>query len=151
MCKKCKVRTKVVSKVIIEELGDDATWVPPPAPKVVGKVESPFKKSLVGTMKETKVSWKSLEKIMQDALEVSHEMLSQTTALVGLVELVVQGKQFMRTREMGRLESDGEELLTRWTSKKRKGKAKEIEPEGEAEEEGELEEEPEDVDMTLAE
>ena len=78
-------------------------------------------------------------------------MLSQTTALVELVELVVQGKCFVRTREMGRPESDREELPTRW-SKKGKGKAKEAElEEEELEEEGEPKVEPEDVDMTLAE
>ena len=73
-------------------------------------------------------------------------------ALVDLVELVVQGKRFVRTREMGRLESDGEELPTRW-SKKGKGKAKEDELEEEPEEDGDVEEEdePEDVDMTLTE
>ena len=52
---------------------------------------------------------------------------------------------------MGWLESDREELPTRW-SKKGKGKAKEVEPEEEEpEEEGEPEEELEDVNMTLAE
>ena len=71
-------------------------------------------------------------------------------ALVDLVELVVQGKHFVRMREMGQPESDGEELLTRW-SKKGKGKAKEAKLEEEVEKEGELEVEPEDVDMTLAE
>ena len=87
---------------------------------------------------------------MWDALEVSWDMLSQTMALVDLVELVVQGKCFMRTREMGQPESNREELPTRW-SKKGKGKAQEAELEEEAEEEGEPEVEPEDVDMTLAE
>ena len=105
-------------------------------------------------VKEMKVSWKSSERIVWDALEVSREMLSQMTALVDLVKLVVQGKRFVRTREMGRPESDREELLTKW-SKKGKGKAKvdesEEEPEedGEAEGEGEPEVELEDVDMTL--
>ena len=137
-------------KAIIKESGDDVMWVPPPAPKVVRKAESLFEKALVGIVKEMKESRKSSEKIMQDVLEVLCEMLSQTTALVDLVELVVQGKRFVRTREMGQLESGGEELLMRW-SKKGKGKAKEIELEEEVEEEGELEEELEDVDMTLAE
>ena len=45
--KKRKVRSKVISKVIIEESGDDMTWVLPPAPKVIGKAESPFEKALV--------------------------------------------------------------------------------------------------------
>ena len=126
---------------------------PLPAPKVVGKAELPFEKALVGIVKEIKVSWKSSEKIAQDALEVSWEMLSQMMALVDLVELVVQGKKFVRTWEMGQLESNGEELLMRWSKKgKGKGKGKEVEVEEEAEEEGEAEEEPErDVDMTMAE
>ena len=147
---------KAVSKATIEEDGDDAVWVLPPAPKVVGMVESPSKKSLLGIVKEMKASQKSSERIAPDALEVSWEMLSQMTALVDLVELVVQGKRFVRTREMGQPESDGEELLTKW-SKKGKGKAKEdeseeeLEEDGEAEGEGEPEVEPEDVDMTLAE
>ena len=97
-------------------------------------------------MKEMKVSRKSSEKIVQDMLKVSWDMLSQMTALVDLMELVVQG---VRTREMGWPESDGEELPMKWL-KKGKGKAKETEPEEEAEEEGEPEEEPEDVNMTLA-
>ena len=146
MRKKCKV----VSKVTIEEEGDDMMWVPPPAPKVVGMAESPFEKALVGIVKEMKASWKSSERIAWDVLEVSREILSQTMALVDLVELVVQGQCFLRTREMGQPESDREELPTRWL-KNRKGKAKEIEPEEEAEEEGEPEVELEDVDMTLAE
>ena len=66
-------------------------------------------------------------------------------ALVDLVELVVQGKRYVRMWEMGRPESDKEELPTRWL-KKGKGKAKEIEPEEEVEEEGEPEKELEDVD-----
>ena len=109
-------------------------------------------KALVGIVKEMKASRKSSELIVWDVLEVSHEMLSQTTAPVDLVELVVQGKRYVRTREMGQPESDGEELPTRW-SKKGKGKAKEEEEEEEPEEDGEAEEEgePEDVDMTLAE
>ena len=86
--KKCKV----VSKATIKESGDNVTWVPPPTPKVVRKAESPFEKALVGIMKEMKASWKSSEKIAQDALELSQEMLSQMMALVDLVELVVQGK-----------------------------------------------------------
>ena len=147
---------KVISKATIEEPGDDVTWVPPPAPKVIGKADMPFEKALACVMKEMKVSWKSSERIAWDTLEVSHEMLSQMTALVDLVELVVQGKCFVRTWEMGQVESNGEELLRRWL-KKGKGKAKEaeseeeLEEEGEAEEEGEVEVEPEDVDMTLAE
>ena len=141
---------KVVSKVTIEEEGDNAAWVPPPAPRVVGTAELPFGKALVGIIKEMKVSQKSLERIARDALEVSWDLLSQTMALVDLVELVVQGKHFVRTREMGQPESDGEELPTRW-SKKGKGKAKEAELEEEAEDVGELEVELEDVDMTLAE
>ena len=149
--KKCKVGSKVMSKPTIEELGDDAMWVPPPTPKVVGKAESPFERVLVGLVKEMKETRKSLERIVQDTLKVSWEMLSQMTALVDLVELVVQGNRFVRMQEMGWPESDREELPTRW-SKKEKGKAKEVEPEEEAEEEGELVEEPEgDVDMTLAE
>ena len=80
-------------------------------------------KGLVGVVKEMKMSRKSSERIAQEALEVSRAMLSQTMALVDLVELVVQGKHFVRTCEMGQLESDGEELLTRW-SRKGKGKAK---------------------------
>ena len=73
------------------------------------------------------------------------------TALVDLVELVVQGKRFVRTWEMGWLESNGEELPMKW-SKKGKGKAKEVELEEVGEEEGEPEEVLEaDVDMTLAE
>ena len=150
----CKKR-KVVSKATIEGDKDNAAWVlPPPAPKFAGMAESPFAKALVGIVKEMKMSWKSSERIAQEALKVLHTMLSQTTALVNLVELVVQGKCFMRTCEMGRLESDGEELPTRW-SRKGKGKAKEDELEeepeedDEAEEKGELEVEPEDVDMTL--
>ena len=77
--------------------------------------------------------------------------MSQTMALVDLVELVVQGKRFVRTCEMGQPESDGEELPTRW-SRKGKGKAKEDESEEEPEAEEEVEEkdEPEDVNMTLS-
>ena len=144
--KKCKI----TSKATIEEEGDDAAWVPPPAPKTVRMAESPLEKVLTGIVKEMKASQKSSEWIAWDMLEVSRDMLSQTTALVDLVELVVQGKHFVRTHEMGQLESDGEELPTRW-SKKEKGKAKEAESEEEPEEDGEVEEEgePEDVDMTL--
>ena len=98
-------------------------WVLPPTPKVVGKVELPLEKALVGIVKEMKASQKSMEKIVQDALEVLWEMLSQMTALVDLVELVVQGKRFVRMQEMGWLESGREELPTRWL-KKGKGKAK---------------------------
>ena len=67
-----------------------------------------------------------------------------------MTELVVQGKRYVRTREMGQPESNGEELPTRW-SKKGKGKAKEAELEDEPEEDHEAEEEGEleDVDMTL--
>ena len=147
-------KRKITSKVTIEEDGDDTAWVLLPAPKAVGAAESPLEKAIAGIVKEMKASWKSSERIAQEALKVSHDMLSQMTALVDLVELVIQGKRFMRMQEMGWPESDREELLTRW-SKKGKGKAKEDESEeepeedGEAEEEGELEVEPEDVDMTL--
>ena len=112
--------------------------------------ESLSTKAIVGIVKEMNASWKSSERIAQETLEVSCTMLSQTTALVDLVELVIQGKHFMRMREMGRPESDGEELPTRW-SRKGKGKAKEDESEEELEEEEEVEEndEPEDVNMTL--
>ena len=150
VCKKCKV----ILKATIEEDRDDVVWVPPLAHKVTGTTESLFTKALMGVVKEMKTSWKSSEQIVQEALEVLCAMLSQMTALVDLVELVVQGKHFMRTCEMGQPESDGEELLTRW-SRKDKGKAKEDESEeepeedGEAEGEGEPEVEPEDVDMTL--
>ena len=149
-------KRKVVSKATIKESGDNMTWATPPAPKVVGKVDTPFEKALVGVVKEMKASWKSPERNAWEALEVLCEMLSQTMALVDLVELVVQGKHFVRMREMGRPESDREELPMRW-SKKGKGKAKDAESEeepeedGEPEEEGEPEVEPEDVDMTLAE
>ena len=145
---------KVVLKATIEEDGDDVAWVPPPAPKVTGTMELLFAKALVGVMKEMKTSQKSSEWIAQEVLEVSCAMLSQTMALVDLVELVVQGKRFVRTCEMGWPESDGEELPTRW-SQKGKGKAKEDESEeepeedGEPEGEGEPEVELEDVDMTL--
>ena len=149
-------KRKVVSRATIEGDKDNAEWVPPPpAPKASRTAESPFTRALVGVVREMKASWKSSEQIAQDALEVSCEMLSQTTALVNLVELVVQGKCFVRTREMGWPESDREELLTRW-SKKSKGKAKEDESEEEQEEEEEAEEkdelegEPEDVNMTLS-
>ena len=102
-------------------------------------------------MQEMKATQKSMERIAQDMLKVSWDILSQTTALVDLVELVVQGKRFVRMQEMGQLESNGEELLTRWL-RKGKGKAKEAEPEEEVEEEREPEEvEEADVDMTLAE
>ena len=148
-------KRKVVSKTTIDGDEDDVEWVPPPTPKVTGTVESPLTKTVAVIMKEMKASRKSSERIARETLEVSRAMLSQTTALVDLVELVVQGKRFMRTREMGRLESDGEELPARW-SRKGKGKAKEDEseeePEVEEEAEGkdEPEGEPEDVDMTLS-
>ena len=61
-----------------------------PAPKVIGKVELLFEKALAGIVKEMKASLKSMEKIMQDTLEVLWETLSQTTALVDLVELARQ-------------------------------------------------------------
>ena len=77
-------KRKVVSKATIEASGDDTTWVPPPAPKVVGKAEMPFEKALAGVMKEMKASRKSSEQIAQEVLEVLHEMLSQTMALVDL-------------------------------------------------------------------
>ena len=112
VCKKCKVGLKVVSKTIIEESRDDVTWVLPPTPKAIGKVESPLEKALVAIVKEMKASQKSLEKIAQDMLEVLWEMLSQMMALVDLVELMVQGKRYVRTQEMGQPESDEEELLT---------------------------------------
>ena len=67
-----------------------------------------LEKALAGIMQEMKASQKSLERIAQDALEVSCEMLSQMTALVDLVELVVQGKRYVRMWEMGQLESDRE-------------------------------------------
>ena len=148
-------KRKVVSKTTIDRDEDDAEWVLPPTPKVTGMAESPLTKTVVVIMKEMKASRKSSERIAQETLEVSHTMLSQTTALVNLVELVVQGKCFVRTREMGRLESDGEELLERW-SRKGKGMAKEDESEEEPEVEEEVEGkdepegEPEDVDMTLS-
>ena len=104
---------KVMLKATIEEEGDDGVWVLLPAPKVVRMAESPFEKALVGIMKEMKVSRKSLERIVRDTLEALQDMLSKMTALVDLVELVVQGKHFVRTREMGQPESDGEELPTR--------------------------------------
>ena len=92
--KKCKV----VLRAMIEGDEDDMVWVlPPPAPKVARTVESPFTRALAGVVKEMKASRKSSERITQDVLEVSCAMLSQTTALVDLVELVVQGKHFMRT------------------------------------------------------
>ena len=146
--KKCKV----VSKATIKGDEDDAVWVLPPTPKATRTVESPLNKAIAVIVKETRASRKSSERIVQETLEVSRAMLSQMMALVDLVELVVQGKHFVRTREMGRPESDGEELLARW-SRKGKGKAKEDESEEEPEEDGEVEEEgePEDVDMTMAE
>ena len=132
-CKKCKV----VSRATIKGDEEDAEWVPLlPAPKVTRTVESPFTRALAGMVKEMKASQKSSERIAQDVLEVSHAMLSQMMALIDLVELVVHGKRFVRMREMGRPESDGEELPTRW-SRKGKGKAKE----DESEEEPEVEEE----------
>ena len=167
MHRKCKIggkpvtvqglrkKRKVVLKATIEGDEDDAAWVLLlPAPKVAGTAESLLAKALVGVVKEMKMSQKSSERIVQEALKVLCAMLSQTTALVDLVELVVQGKHFMRTCEMGQPESNREELPTRW-SRKGKGKAKEDESEeepeedDEAEEKGEPEVEPEDVDMTL--
>ena len=147
----CRKR-KVISKTTIDGDEDDVEWVPPPTPKVTGTAESPLTKTIAVIMKEMKASRKSSERIVRETLEVSRAMLSQTTALVDLVELVVQGKRFVRTREMGRPESDGEELPARW-SRKGKGKAKEDESEEEPEEDGEAEEEgePEDVNMALAE
>ena len=151
----CKKR-KVVSRATIEGDKEDAEWVPPlPAPKVTRMAESPFTRAHAGVVKEMKASRKSSERIAQDMLEVSHAMLSQTMALVNLVELVVQGKHFVRMCKMGRPESDGEELPTKW-SRKGKGKAKEDESEEEPEVEEEPEEkdepegEPEDVNMTLS-
>ena len=147
-------KRKVVLRATIDGDEDDAEWVPPPTPKVTGMAESPLTKAIVDIVKEMKAGRKSSERIAQETLEVSRAMLSQTMALVDLVELVVQGKRFVRMREMGRPESDGEELLTRW-SRKGKGKAKEDESEEEPEEEEEAEEkdelegELEDVNMTL--
>ena len=92
-------------------------WVPLPTPKVTGMMESPFMRALVGVIKEMKASRKSSEWIAQDVLKVLHRLLSQTMALVDLVELVVQGKHFVRTREMGQLESDSEELPVKWPEK----------------------------------
>jgi hypothetical protein len=148
-------KRKVVSKATLDGDEDDAEWVPPSTPKVTGTAESPLAKTVAVIMKEMKASRKSSERIARETLEVSRAMLSQTTALVDLVELVVQGKRFVRTREMGRPESDGEELPARW-SRKGKGKAKEDESEEEPEMEEEAdgkdepEGEPEDVDMTLS-
>ena len=148
-------KRKIVSRATIEGDEGDVEWDPPsPAPKVAGTVNLPLTRALVAVVREMKAGWKSLEQIVQDALKFSREMLSQTTALIDLVELVVQGKRFVRMRKMGQPESDGEELPTRWL-KKSKGKAKEdeweeeMEAEEEAEERDELEGEPEDVDMTL--
>ena len=147
-------KRKVVSRATVEGDEDDMEWAPPPTPKVTGMAESPFTRALAGIVKEMKASRKSSERIVQETLEVSHAMLSQTTALVDLVELVIQGKRFVRTCEMGRPESDGEELPTRW-SRKGKGKATEdeSEEEPEVEEEAEEKDEPEgeleDINMTL--
>ena len=68
----CK-KHKVMLKATIKEEGDNAMWVPLPAPKVVGTAESPFEKALVGIMKEMKASQKSSERIAWDALEVLRE------------------------------------------------------------------------------
>ena len=80
----CQVRVhkkrKVVSKVTIKEDGDDAAWVPLPAPKVTGMTELLFAKALAGVVKEMKTSRKSLERIAQEELEVSCAMLSQMMA-----------------------------------------------------------------------
>ena len=147
-------KRKIVSKAMIEGDKDDVEWAPLPTPKITGMAELPLTKAIAVIVKEMKASRKSLERIAQETLEVSHAVLSQTTALVDLVELVVQGKRFVRTREMGRPESDREELPTRW-SRKGKGKAKEDELEEEPEVEEEVEErdepegEPENIDMTL--
>ena len=147
-------KRKVVSKAAIKGDEDDAEWAPPPTPKITGTAESPLTKAIAVIAKEMKASWKSSERIAQETLEVSRTMLSQTMALVDLVELVVQGKRFVRTREMCRPESDGEELPMRW-SMKGKGKAKEDESEEEPGVEEEVEErdepagEPESIDMTL--
>ena len=46
----CK-KHKVMLKATIEELGDDMTWVPPPTPKVVRKVEMPLEKALAAILK----------------------------------------------------------------------------------------------------
>ena len=84
-------KRKVVSRATVEGDEDDAEWVLPPTPKVTGMAESLFLRALVGVVKEMKASRKSLERIVQETLEVSRAMLSQTMALVDLVELVVQG------------------------------------------------------------
>ena len=147
-------KRKVASKATIEGDEDDAEWALPPTPKVTGTAESLLTKAIAVIAKEMKASRKSSERIAQETLEVSRAMLSQTMALVDLVELVVQGKRFVRTREIGRPESNGEELPTRW-SRKGKGKAKEdeSEEEPEVEEEAEEKDEPEgeleDINMTL--
>ena len=147
-------KRKVVSKVTVEGDEDDVEWAPPPTPKVTGTAELPLTKAIAVIVKEMKASWKSSERIVQETLEVSRAMLSQTMALVDLMELVIQGNRFVRMREMGRLESDGEELPTRW-SRKGKGKAREdeSEEEPEVEEEAEEKDEPEgeleDINMTL--
>ena len=91
--KKCKV----ISKTTIDGDEDDVQWVPPPTPKVTGTAESPLMKTVAVIMKEMKVSQKSSERIAWETLEVLRAMLSQTMALVDLVELVVQGKRFVRT------------------------------------------------------
>ena len=57
-----------------------------------------------------------MERIVWDALKVLQESLSQTTALVDLVNLVVQGKHFVRMHKMGQLESNKEKLPMRWSN-----------------------------------
>ena len=90
MAQGLRKKRKVVLRAMIEGDEDDAVWVPPPpAPKVAGMAETPFAKALTGIVKEMKMSQKSSERIAQEALKVSRAMLSQTTALVDLVELVV--------------------------------------------------------------
>ena len=69
-------------------------WVLLPAHKVVGKAELLLEKALAAIVQEMRVSQKSIERIVQDVLKVSQDMLIQMTALVDLVELVVQGKRF---------------------------------------------------------
>ena len=83
-------KRKVISRATVEGDEDDAEWVVQPTPKVTGTAESLFSRALTGIVKEMKASRKSSERIAQETLEVSRAMLSQTTALVDLVELVVQ-------------------------------------------------------------
>ena len=43
-------KRKAMSKATIDEEGDNMTWVPPPTPKVAGKVEMPLEKALAVRM-----------------------------------------------------------------------------------------------------